>query len=187
MLLLGTLLFIVIVYTTFHSEKETSFYRHAHKNNPHQALILSNGNSTYQKGVVLSPGASTESDPIKVICFHFNHRLEDQMFEYASGLGLALTLKRRAVFMNTEILDRALKSPIQHPTNEIEWVKRCARGNEVKEKTCCKFDEQLTKLSSKHDYWITGDLQSWKYFFQSEDHIVKALKFSDFVWSESTE
>lgn len=119
----------------------------------------------------------------KLVCHSFTGRLGNQLFQFASTLGISYTLNRVAVFKGASDLESWLKTSFKHPTRQAEFESRCDKAKSVGESSCCKYDERLTQLDPNFDYWVGMYLQSWKYFDQHKQRILQALTFSDSIVS----
>ncbi|XP_070188950.1 galactoside alpha-(1,2)-fucosyltransferase 2-like [Littorina saxatilis] len=146
---------------------------------------------------VTSPSLSSENSSSKsptqssnsftgVLCKRFTGRLGNELFEYASTLGLALTLKRLPVFLGSHYLPFALMSFNQTSASFSRFQNRCKLSARASEVSCCKFEEKLTRLNSSRDFTIGLYLQSYRYFQDHEAVIRQALTFTDEIRSESS-
>ncbi|KAK7501365.1 hypothetical protein BaRGS_00007490 [Batillaria attramentaria] len=124
----------------------------------------------------------------KLICHYFTGRLGNEMFQYASILGLAYATNRTAVFMRSEQLDTVLEKPTTHPTKQ-KWLEaRCLKAPKEKyERSCCTFNDQLFNLEPDFDYYIALYLMSWKYFKGADKEIRHALTFKQSIREEAAE
>lgn len=123
----------------------------------------------------------------KLICHEFFGRLGNEMFQYASVLGLTFTMNRISIFRSAKHLFRILKTPAQDPSRQKELDHNCTYASVINEVACCKFDQKLTKLDPNQNYMVYGYLMSWKYFIDHETRIKKALTFSEDVVNKSME
>ncbi|XP_076457352.1 galactoside 2-alpha-L-fucosyltransferase Sec1-like [Babylonia areolata] len=123
-----------------------------------------------------------ETSPAKkLLCVWSAARLGNQLFEYASALGIALSLNRTAVFFGGQ-LERVLKNfkkAYVPGLTASQVVKRCVQGRRLKETTCCTFSENLTRLDPGYDYRVGTYLQSYRYFDKYQPVIREALTFND--------
>ncbi|XP_025090553.1 galactoside 2-alpha-L-fucosyltransferase 2-like [Pomacea canaliculata] len=131
-------------------------------------------------------GVTVPSDPLnatKVLCISFKGRLGNQLFQYASLLGIALRTKRIPVYLGKTLLSDVLRN-----TSLIDASSRYAdRCKDVflKEAGCCKFFPKYFELDSKRDYRIGEYLQSWRYFTEHETEVRHALTFKDTIVSQA--
>lgn len=115
----------------------------------------------------------------KLLCHDFTGRLGNLLFQYASVLGLSLTMDRIPVFKTYQDLDSLLKYQMGHPSRQAEMEARCDTATIVAETTCCMFDQNMVNLDPSIDYRTDWYLQSWKYFHQHEDRIKIAITFAE--------
>lgn len=125
------------------------------------------------------------SFPRRLLCHGFVCELGNELFQYASVLGLAFAMNRTAVFMGSKVLDKVLKSPTTHPTSQAELEARCAKADSVEEQSCCQFYDHLTQLDPQKDVKVSTYLQSWKYFEKFKARILELVQFSDSVVQEA--
>ncbi|KAH3836831.1 galactoside 2-alpha-L-fucosyltransferase SEC1-like [Dreissena polymorpha] len=109
-------------------------------------------------------------------------RLGNQMFGYASILGLAYTMN----FSNI-VIDGGgdLLSSFQLSNNMVSFSPIPLNAKHVEEMRCCAFDERLTMFSNKEDINVVGYLLSWKYFYNIEKHIRKEFTFVTSILSKA--
>ncbi|XP_076437317.1 uncharacterized protein LOC143276598 [Babylonia areolata] len=123
------------------------------------------------------PAATTDENQHKLLCITWKCRLGNQLFEYASVLGLARKLHRTPVF--TPSTSGILKSALHHPPPDptAEQAERCRAAQWVMEKNCCSYDEKFLELDPRKDYAVGKYLQSWKYFEGQDAFVRKAVAF----------
>ncbi|KAK7106226.1 galactoside alpha-(1,2)-fucosyltransferase 2-like [Littorina saxatilis] len=147
-------------------------------------------NSSSNRDVVSSTSSSSSSNTTdkskKLLCVRFTGRLGNELFQYASTLGLALTLHRTPVFIGSVHLTSVLKHFGYPSTNYTELHARCDKAASVRQKTCCKWEESLTKLDPSKDFQVGLYLQSYRYFDDHQAEIRQALTFSDAIRNESS-
>ncbi|PVD20579.1 hypothetical protein C0Q70_18735 [Pomacea canaliculata] len=120
----------------------------------------------------------------KVICGSFSARLGNQMFQYASLLGIALKTNRIPVFLKTSSLLYDVLRNTSIIDNSVKYSNQC-HENFIREPVCCKFFPRFFELDPNKNYTIGKFLQSWRYFFEHEAEIREALKFKDSVVSQA--
>ncbi|XP_025092523.1 galactoside 2-alpha-L-fucosyltransferase 2-like [Pomacea canaliculata] len=131
-------------------------------------------------------GVTVSSDPLiatKVLCISFIGRLGNQLFQYASVLGIALRTKRIPVYLGETFLSDVLRN-----TSLIDASSRYAHRCEdvfLMEEGCCKFFTEYFELNSSRDYRIGEYLQSWRYFTEHEAEVRHALTFKDTIVSQA--
>ncbi|XP_025081382.1 galactoside 2-alpha-L-fucosyltransferase 2-like isoform X2 [Pomacea canaliculata] len=131
-------------------------------------------------------GVTTPSDPLiasKVLCISFIGRLGNQLFQYASLLGIALKTKRIPVYLGKTLLSDVLRN-----TSLIDASSRYAdRCNDIFEieDSCGKFYQRFFELDSEIDFRIGYYLQSWRYFTQHEAEVRHALTFKETIVSQA--
>ncbi|KAH3753308.1 galactoside alpha-(1,2)-fucosyltransferase 2-like [Dreissena polymorpha] len=110
-------------------------------------------------------------------------RLGNQMFQYASILGLGDMMD----FINIVIEDvrDELLSSFQLSDNRVSFSRLPRNGKYAKERLNCAFDKRLTMFSNKEDVNVVGYLQSWKYFHGIENHIRKEFTFVPSILSKA--
>ncbi|KAK7105587.1 galactoside alpha-(1,2)-fucosyltransferase 2-like isoform X2 [Littorina saxatilis] len=130
--------------------------------------------------------AHSSDNTTRVLCHRFAARLGNELFQYASTLGLALTLNRTPVFLGSHHLPNVLKTFNQISANSSRFASRCQKAKGANEVSCCKFDERLTRLDPSQDFTVGTYLVSYKYFEHHEPEIRKALIFTDKIRNESS-
>ncbi|XP_070188949.1 galactoside alpha-(1,2)-fucosyltransferase 2-like [Littorina saxatilis] len=145
---------------------------------PSPSLSLENASS--------KPPTQSSNSFTRVLCVYFTGRLGNELFEYASTLGLALTLKRLPVFLGSQYLPFTLTSFNQTSASFSRFQNRCKLSARASEVSCCKFEEKLTRLNSSQDFTIGLYLQSYRYFQDHEAVIRQTLTFTDEIRSESS-
>ncbi|KAK7444739.1 hypothetical protein BaRGS_00040406 [Batillaria attramentaria] len=126
---------------------------------------------------------TTELPRTSVLCHSFTARLGNIMFQYASCLALAKHLNASLVLLNDWRLQGLLQQP--HATDSA-LKQRCQKARKIRARWCCAFDKRLLNLSPGRDYFLTGFLQSWKYFVKYDSEIRQALTFRDEVVATAT-
>lgn len=121
----------------------------------------------------------------RLICHHFEERLGNCLFQYASLLGVSWALNRTAVFSGKPEMDQVLQTPPMRLDGHPDLEKRCSAAKTVFEKSCYKFDSDLLKLDPCVDYRLGSYLQSWRYFDQFQTRIREALTFNQSVRAEA--
>lgn len=121
----------------------------------------------------------------KLLCHSFMGRLGNELFQYASTLGLALTLNRTPVFLNAKHIPRVLKTFFVPSGNLSDLKTRCARARSAPETSAYRYTEKLAHLDPRYDYEIGTYLLSYRYFEKHQDYIRKAVTFSDAIRNES--
>ncbi|KAK7096193.1 galactoside alpha-(1,2)-fucosyltransferase 2-like [Littorina saxatilis] len=132
-----------------------------------------------------SQAAHSTNNFTRVLCVNFAGRLGNELFEYASTLGLALTLKRTPVFLGSHQLRFALKTFSDTSDSSSRFKHRCKNSARAQEVSCCTFTERFTRLNSSQDFTVGSCLQSYRYFQHHEAEIRKAVTFTDEVRNES--
>ncbi|KAK7503742.1 hypothetical protein BaRGS_00004865, partial [Batillaria attramentaria] len=117
----------------------------------------------------------------KLLCHKFTGRLGNELFQYASILGLALAMNRTAVFIRSQSLEKVFKTSTKHPTRQAELEDRCSKAHGANEGKCCRFNEKLTRLDPEFDFSVGFYLQSYRYWIQHEDEVKRSIVFSDAV------
>ncbi|KAK7105258.1 galactoside alpha-(1,2)-fucosyltransferase 2-like [Littorina saxatilis] len=130
--------------------------------------------------------AHSSDNTKRLLCHWFTARLGNELFQFASTLGLALTLNRTPVFFGSHHLPNVLKTFNQISANSSTFVNRCQKAATVREVSFCKFDDKFTHLYPGHDFTIGTYLVSYKYFEHHELEIRKALTFTDKIRNESS-
>lgn len=121
----------------------------------------------------------------KLLCHTFKGRLGNELFQYSSTMGLALTLNRTPVFLGGKYLPTVLKTFFVPQANFTQLRLRCARARAAVEASPSRYDERLTRLNSRYDFKIVQYLASYRYFEKHEAHIRKALTFSGAIRNKS--
>ena len=129
----------------------------------------------------------TSLETHKLICISFTGRLGNQLFQYASVLGLARQLRRVAVYEGGALLDSILKHPPRPTAHDGQYSDRCRKARVHWETSCCRFNPDFLRLDPRVDYTVGQYLQSWKYFEGFEKDVLNALQFSDRVWQSANE
>ncbi|KAK7106191.1 hypothetical protein V1264_017477 [Littorina saxatilis] len=155
-----------------------------------EQTLESEKNSSSNRNVVSSTSSSSSSNTTdkskKLLCVRFTGRLGNELFQYASTLGLALTLHRTPVFIGSVHLPSVLKHFGDPSIDYTQLHARCDKAASVGEKTCCKWEESLTKLDPSKDFTVGLYLQSYRYFDDHQAELRQALTFSDAVRNESS-
>ncbi|KAK7105255.1 galactoside alpha-(1,2)-fucosyltransferase 2-like [Littorina saxatilis] len=133
-----------------------------------------------------SKSTNSSNNFTRVLCHRFKGRLGNELFQYASTLGLALTLNMTPVFLGSQHLPYVLKTFNQTSADSSTFVNRCKKAKAANEVSCCKFDEKLTHLDPSQDCTVGTYLVSYKYFEHHEPEIRKALTFTDEIRNESS-
>lgn len=120
----------------------------------------------------------------QLLCIHFVGRLGNEMFQYASALGLAVITNRIPVCEGSTFLVNALKIPPLNGDSE-SYLSRCHRAEKVDEKSCCTFHEKFFQLDPSKDFRVGSYLQSWKYFDHIKNQVRGSLTFDDDVRAEA--
>ncbi|KAH3898463.1 hypothetical protein DPMN_022695 [Dreissena polymorpha] len=109
-------------------------------------------------------------------------RLGNQMFQYASILGLAdrMNFTRIVIDGGNDLL-----SSFQLSDNRVNFTRISTKGRIINERLCCAFDTRLTKLNNTEDAIVNGYLVSWKYFHNIEKHIKHEFAFVPRTLSEA--
>ncbi|XP_025092522.1 galactoside 2-alpha-L-fucosyltransferase 2-like [Pomacea canaliculata] len=132
-------------------------------------------------------GVTVPSDQLiatKVLCISFVGRLGNQLFQYASLLGIALRTKRIPVYLGKTLLSDVLRNTSLIDTSS-RYADRCK--DFLKEADGCKFFPKYFELDSKRDYRIGEYLQSWRYFTEHEAEVRHALTFTDTIVSQANQ
>ena len=125
-----------------------------------------------------SPDASK-----KLLCIYFTGRFGNELFQFASGLGLAMTMNRTAVFIGSHILPTVLK----HFVSSTSYTEaRCAMAKYVSEYNCCTYNDKLTMLDPSQDYEVGLYLQSYRYFDEHKSLIREAITFNDVIQQQTS-
>ncbi|KAH3880208.1 hypothetical protein DPMN_004118 [Dreissena polymorpha] len=109
-------------------------------------------------------------------------RLGNQMFQYASILGLADMLKFTHIVLEG---GQDLQSSFQLSDNRVKFTRISTERRIIGENVCCAFDKRLTKFNNTEDVHVIGYLLSWTYFHNIEKHIRKEFAFSLGISSEA--
>ncbi|XP_025092757.1 galactoside 2-alpha-L-fucosyltransferase 2-like [Pomacea canaliculata] len=121
----------------------------------------------------------------KVICARDVGRLGNQMFEYASIIGIALKTNRTPVFLG---MSSTLHDVLQNTSiieNSVKYSNQCEE-NFVQEPACCKFFPRFIMLDPNKNYRIGHYIESWRYFFEYEAEIREAMKFKDSIVTQAS-
>ncbi|PVD32090.1 hypothetical protein C0Q70_07518 [Pomacea canaliculata] len=120
----------------------------------------------------------------KVICARAVGRLGNQMFEYASLIGIALKTNRIPVFLG---MSSTLHDVLQNTSiieNSVKYSNQCEE-NFIQEPACCKFFPGFIELDPNKNYRIGHNIESWRYFFEYEEEIREAMKFKDSIVTQA--
>ncbi|XP_076457487.1 galactoside 2-alpha-L-fucosyltransferase Sec1-like [Babylonia areolata] len=139
--------------------------------------------TTHPPTTALTP---KQKEPPKLLCVYFTGRLGNELFEFASTLGLALTFNRTPVFLSSSAVSKALKNFRGFPsTLTRNEVKRRCNEKHIHENSCCKFKEEMTRMDPASDYKISSYLQSYRYFESQIPAIRKAVVFNDRIQAQA--
>lgn len=122
----------------------------------------------------------------RLLCCTLMGRLGNEMYQYASVLGIAYRTSRIPVLLSGQHLRTSLKQPPPGDSQK-DYVDRCRMSFNIVEKSCCFYDPRLVNLDADKDYKIGLYLQSWKYFRNYEDQIRQAMTFNADVTSAANE
>ncbi|XP_076456342.1 galactoside alpha-(1,2)-fucosyltransferase 2-like, partial [Babylonia areolata] len=134
-------------------------------------------------GTVVFGTVQTRAEYPKIICVTFRARLGNQLFQYASVLGLALRLHRAAVYSPSPLLASVLQYP--PPAASAQQWERCQTARVLREKGCCHFQKVFLQLDPRKDYHVGKHLQSWKYFEGVEAEVRRAVLFKESVLGQA--
>lgn len=141
---------------------------------------------TSQRTVITSEKGAATNQSQKLACHGFTGRLGNELFQFASTLGIAFYLNRKPVFPgNFGLLSILKTSPKYEPGLQAELGKRCSSAKSANEASANKFDDRLMKLDPNHDYWVGIYLQSWRYFERHKEEVRRALIFNDDITKEA--
>ena len=114
------------------------------------------------------------SQPIKYIYTTFDiSGLGNLMFQYASLIGIAHSSHMRPVIPKDCKLNRIFQLPVTSRNSArpgLDWGK-------VVEPRSSAYDKVIAKLFIDDNVEVVGFLQSWKYFDEIKDEIIKHFKF----------
>ncbi|KAL8616139.1 hypothetical protein ACOMHN_066626 [Nucella lapillus] len=156
---------------------------------PSPSTSPSSSPSTLSSSLPPVNGSTTLTAPAtpKLLCVSFTGRLGNELFEYASTLGLALTLNRAPVFQGSVQLSSVLQhfavSPAKLTASQLN--ERCRKARVMGETSCCKYREEMARLDPAHDYRVGTYLQSYRYFHRHFAHIRSALTFNDDIRAQA--
>ena len=129
------------------------------------------------------------SNPSKsIICHtvHWQGRLGNHLFEYASILGIAATTNKSFHFFNLDLLKGALKYlPVQKPDKLMEA--RCKSAKELREAHNCQYDRKMITLETGKDYNVSINFQSWMYFDVIREEVKTLVTFKDSIVTEASD
>ncbi|PVD33137.1 hypothetical protein C0Q70_08586 [Pomacea canaliculata] len=120
----------------------------------------------------------------RVVCASLDYGLGNQMFQYASLLGIALKTNRIPVVLKSSSLLHDVLRNTSIIDNSVRYSDQC-NENFIREPVCCKFFPGFFQLDPNKNYGIGTYLQSWRYFFEHEAEIRQAMKFKDSVVSQA--
>ncbi|XP_052221533.1 galactoside alpha-(1,2)-fucosyltransferase 1-like [Dreissena polymorpha] len=109
-------------------------------------------------------------------------RLGNQMFQYASILGLASMMKFERVIVEG---GHELRDTFKFENDRVEFGKVPPYWKVVKSTQSGMFDENLTQLNNNSELQIEAFLESWKYFQMIESTVKKDFTFKSTVMSNA--
>ncbi|KAH3691101.1 hypothetical protein DPMN_194061 [Dreissena polymorpha] len=109
-------------------------------------------------------------------------RLGNQMFQYASILGLAdmMNFTQIAIHGGQDLL-----SSFQLSDKRVNFTRISTKWRTINELLCCAFDKRLTQFNNTEDVHVNGYLVSTKYFHNIKKHIKNEFKFVPRILTEA--
>lgn len=91
----------------------------------------------------------------RLLCCTLMGRLGNEMYQYASVLGIAYRTSRIPVLLSGQHLRTSLKQPPPGDSQK-DYVDRCRMSFNIVEKSCCFYDPRLVNLDADKDYKKQG-------------------------------
>ncbi|KAL3864737.1 hypothetical protein ACJMK2_006394 [Sinanodonta woodiana] len=113
----------------------------------------------------------------KFLCYTYNGRLGNHMFQFASLTGIAALNNRTIIVGMDDYLYKVfdLMNVLVIRNRDI-----CNSFDLIEEGLgCCKFDARLMTLREDKNFKIGLYLQSWKYFYHVQDILLRQYRFRD--------
>ncbi|KAK3091205.1 hypothetical protein FSP39_017960 [Pinctada imbricata] len=112
-------------------------------------------------------------------------RIGNQLFEFASGYGMARQTNRIPVIGHTDRLRTIFNITNAILVNRNQQIKK---WNLILERKCCAFDSSMLKrIVGKKNYRVGYYLQSWKYFERVMNELRGQLRFLSHIQRKADE
>ena len=118
---------------------------------------------------------TTRPAPTHYASVHFNARLGNQMFKFASMFGIAKHNNLIPVISPRALSERIFKINVGNTRPEINYTETYI------EKKTNTFEPALMSIGESENLWIHGYLQSWKYFQHVEKELRDQYTFQDHI------
>ncbi|KAK7092458.1 galactoside alpha-(1,2)-fucosyltransferase 1-like [Littorina saxatilis] len=163
-------------------------------------VCMSSLNQTVLSKILISSDVSIKSslkksspydhrdDGTSIVCHTiYCGRLGNNLFEYASMLGIARATSKIPFITNPERFHGVLRAPLTRPDDYDKLMARCEKAQTISEGKGGKFQRHLISLKAGVDYEVKGCLQSWMYFDRMRDEVRKIMTFNDEIVNNATQ
>ncbi|KAK7092459.1 galactoside alpha-(1,2)-fucosyltransferase 2-like [Littorina saxatilis] len=114
-------------------------------------------------------------------------RLGNDLFEYASVLGIARATNKIPFITNPERFQGVLRTPPTRPDDYDKLMARCKKAKKANDYKGGIFQRDLTSLKPGVDYEVKRCLQSWMYFDRMRDEVREIMTFTDEIVNNATQ
>ncbi|XP_062585014.1 galactoside alpha-(1,2)-fucosyltransferase 2-like [Saccostrea cucullata] len=139
-------------------------------------------------GMSTSPPTKRNNASEFYVCPTFIGRLGNQLFQFASGFGIAVSKDMKFVVGRNDMIYKTFK--LENNRNLFISEDReheCGKAYVSFERQASSFDKNVGNFATNATHKVGNYLQSWKYFHNSTHELRKLLKFRDHFQTQATE
>ncbi|XP_048761959.1 galactoside alpha-(1,2)-fucosyltransferase 2-like isoform X2 [Ostrea edulis] len=130
------------------------------------------------KPTLPSPITATTKAPSKFyVCSTFMGGLGNNLFQFASGFGIAASKDMQFVVGESDLISRIFQLKSSRHLLISRDRHECARARPRVEARACSYDKNVGNFKPDATYRVASYLQSWKYFQNASQELREQLKF----------
>ncbi|XP_061181055.1 galactoside alpha-(1,2)-fucosyltransferase 2-like [Saccostrea echinata] len=116
------------------------------------------------------------------VCPTFIGRLGNQLFQFASGFGIAASKDMKFLVSTNDLIFQIFQlKNSRHLFISEDRERECVNAQVTIENRASSFDKNVGNFATNATHQVGYYLQSWKYFHNSSHELRKQLKFRDHV------
>ncbi|XP_062595120.1 uncharacterized protein LOC134256464 [Saccostrea cucullata] len=144
-----------------------------------EVSTLSNTASVSPSMTIYQNVSKTNSFSGMYVCPTFKGRLGNNLFQFASGFGIAVSMGLKVVIGENDTVYKMFEMKNSKYLLISKEKEECINAKARIERRICIYDDRLVNLTPNETFRVGDYLQSWKYFHNDSRELREQFKIRD--------